>query len=64
MRGRSRRAGVEMGSVGEGKWRGPVAEGKGRGPASAGQPDGVGGEESTQTKTTPVRPRIYRHDDL
>ena len=55
MRGRSRRAGAEMGSTGEGKWRGP---------ASAGQPDGVKGQESAQMKTTPVRPRIYRQDDL
>ena len=55
VRGRSRRAGAEMGRVGEGKWRGLAA---------AGQPDGVGGEESAQMKTTPVRPRIYRHDDL
>ena len=64
VRGRSRRAGAEMGRAGEGKWHGPALAGKGRGPASAGQPDGVGGEESAQMKTTPVRPRIYRQDDL
>ena len=64
MRGRSRRTGAEMGRVGEGKWRGPTSVGKGRGPASAGQPDSVGVEESAQMKTTPVRPRIYRLDDL
>ncbi|XP_066375108.1 uncharacterized protein [Miscanthus floridulus] len=55
VRGRSRHAGAEMGRVGEGKWHGP---------ASAGQPDGVGGEESAQMKTTPVHPRIYRQDDM
>ena len=64
MRGRSRRAGAEMGRAGEGKWRGPASAGKVRGPASAGQPDGVGGEESAQQQTTPVRPWIYSRDDL
>ena len=64
VRGRSRRAGAEMGRAGEGKWCGLVSVGKGRGPASAGQPDGVGGEESAQMKTTPVRPLFYRRDDL
>ena len=64
VRGRSRRAWAEMGRAGEGKWRGPTSVGKGRGPASAGQPDGVGGEECAQMKTKPVRPRIYRQDDL
>ena len=32
--------------------------------ASAGQPDGVGGEESAQQQTTPVRPFFYSRDDL
>ena len=64
VRGRSRRAGAEMGRAGEGKWRGPASAGKGRGPASVGQPDGVGGEESAQMKTTPVRPLFYRRGDL
>ena len=52
-----------MGHVGAGKGHVTASAGKGRGPASAGQPDGVG-EESAQMKTTPVRPRFYRQDDL
>ena len=32
--------------------------------ASAGQPDGVGGEESAQQQTTPMRPFFYSRDDL
>ena len=56
--------GAEMGCAGAGKGHGLASAGKGRGPASAGQPDGVGGEESAQQQTTPVRPWIYSRDDL
>ena len=32
--------------------------------ASEGQPDGVGGEESAQQQTAPVRPFFFSRDDL